>query len=545
MTDTFTQLNLHPQLVQTVTDLGYTAPTPIQSAVIPTMLTGQDIIGQAQTGTGKTAAFSLPIIQTLELDKKHVQCLVMAPTRELAIQVADAMAAYGRHGGVRVLSVYGGSSYTRQITRLKKGVDIVVGTPGRLLDLIKRRVLDLGRVSTVVLDEADEMLSMGFIEDIETILSNTPDARQTALFSATLPKAIRHLSSKYMKNPKSFAIGCKQLTLASVAQRYYVINESDKVAALSRLFEGDEITRALVFVRTRVGTGELVNELSLRGYSAEALNGDLNQDAREKVLTRFRNHQVKVLVATDVAARGLDIDDISHVINYDLPQDPEVYVHRIGRTGRAGKTGVAVTLVTPNEKWRIKRIESYTKQNMTESKLPSATDIQSYRDAQLVENVMVWLRRGRCNREKEIVTELMTQGHDPIQIAATALKLARDKDKKFAIEAISEIKEQPKRTPLRAEYRNKRRNSNNRPSNSHEQGMVRLTLGTGKLHDLKINQIVGSLARHTDIPGNCLGKVCIQKNNTLVDVPKEFLSQVMAKIDNYRIGRHRITVEQA
>jgi len=368
MTNEFAQLGLHPQLVQTVTDHGYTTPTPIQSKIIPSMLAGHDVIGQAQTGTGKTAAFALPILQTLERDQRCVQALVLAPTRELAMQVAQATCEYGSSQGVRVLAVYGGQPYSRQISRLRQGVDIVVGTPGRLLDLIDKGELNLSCASTVVLDEADEMLSMGFIDDIEEILSKLPSERQTALFSATIPPNIRSLADKYMRSPQSITIKGKQLTVDTVDHRYCLVNKEDKLAVLTRLFEVENITSALIFVSTRVGTSDLVNELMGRGFPAEALNGDLSQQTRERVLNRFRRNQSTVLVATDVAARGLDIDDISHVFNYDLPMDPELYVHRVGRTGRAGKTGIAISLLTTKEIWRLRRIEGFTKQTITRRK---------------------------------------------------------------------------------------------------------------------------------------------------------------------------------
>ncbi|MFC2028166.1 DEAD/DEAH box helicase, partial [Chloroflexota bacterium] len=309
MTDEFDQLGLHPQLVQTVANLGYTTPTPIQSEVIPLMLAGHDVIGQAQTGTGKTAAFALPVLHSLERNQRCVQALVLAPTRELANQVAQATSEYGSCQKVRVLAVYGGQPYGRQISRLRQGVDVVVGTPGRLLDLIEKRELDLSCVSTVVLDEADEMLSMGFIEDIKEILSKTPSVRQTALFSATIPPEIRNLADKYMNSPQSVTIKSKQLTVDTVDHQYCLVNKEDKLAVLTRIFEVEDITSALIFANTRVGTSDLVNELMGRGFPAEALNGDLNQQTREQVLNRFRSNQSTVLVATDVAARGLDIDD--------------------------------------------------------------------------------------------------------------------------------------------------------------------------------------------------------------------------------------------
>ena len=361
MTTAFSHLGLHPELVQAVEALGFTTPTPIQSAMIPVMLEGHDVIGQAQTGTGKTAAFALPILHRLEPGGRAVQSLVLVPTRELAVQVAKAMHDFGRERGIRVLPVYGGEPYGRQISRLNKGVDVVVGTPGRLLDLIQREALDLSEVETVVLDEADEMLSMGFIEDIESILSATPAERQTALLSATVPPEIRRLADRYLRQPQSVAIEREQVTVSAIEQRHYLVYETDKLAALTRLFEVEPITSALIFVRTRAGTGELAAELSTRGFPAEALSGELEQEERERVMNRFRRNLIKVLVATDVAARGLDIDHISHVFNFDLPEDPEVYVHRIGRTGRAGKSGTALSLVTPNERWRLGRIEGFIK----------------------------------------------------------------------------------------------------------------------------------------------------------------------------------------
>ncbi|MFH0726473.1 MAG: DEAD/DEAH box helicase [Pseudomonadota bacterium] len=549
MTEGFTKLELHPTLVRTVAELGYTEPTPIQSAIIPAMLARRDVIGQAQTGTGKTAAFSLPILQNLETGQNHVQSLVLAPTRELAIQVAEAMHQYGRHLGVRVLAVYGGQPYGRQVSRLKKGVEVVVGTPGRLLDLIRQTALNIGQVSSVVLDEADEMLSMGFVEDIEAILETTPAERQTALFSATLPQRIRRLAGRYMRDPQSFTVGPKEVTVAALEQRYYLVNEADKLAALTRLIEAEQVSSALIFAQTRLGTGELVNALSVRGIPAEALNGDLSQDAREKVLDRFRKNQIKVLVATDVAARGLDIDDISHVFNFDLPRDPEIYVHRVGRTGRAGKTGIAISLLAPADRWRLSRIETFTKQKMKKFDLPTVEDIQQRRDAQLLEQVEVWLRRGRCNREREIVSTLVENGHDPLQIAAIALKIARGEDKKRPIAQVSEVQE-----PVQEEYRRvggRRGGKRNgdapqmQARTSHERGMVRLTLSLGKSDGTQVNNIVGTLSHYADIPGNAIGRISIQDRHTLVDVPERFVEKVLAKTGDYRIGKQRIEVRLA
>jgi ATP-dependent RNA helicase DeaD len=561
MTNPFLQLNLHPQLVQAVTDRGYETPTPIQSAVIPLMLDGQDVIGQAQTGTGKTAAFALPLLQTLTPDHRHVQGLVLAPTRELALQVADAITAYGRHQDVRVLAVYGGQPYGIQIRQLKRGVDIVVGTPGRLLDLIRQNVLKLNAVQSVVLDEADEMLSMGFIEDIETILAEIPTSRQTALFSATVPPAIRRLAERFMDNPETVSIERKQRTVAAIEQRYYLVNESDKLAALTRLFEVEDITSALIFARTRIGTGTLANELSVRGFPAEALNGDLSQDARERVLNRFQTGKIKVLVATDIAARGLDIDDISHVFNFDLPQFPEVFVHRVGRTGRAGRTGIAITLVTPKEQWRLRKIESYTRQQITRATLPSVEDIETRRREQLLGRITVWLNRGRCGKEREMVAQLAQAGYDPMEIAAAALKLAQSEDKQRPIAPVREV-----RMTRSSNRRDDRRNNSSRgtrrngqPSGrsfrdkgrdkgrdkDRDKDMVRLTMNAGKTHGVRPNDVVGTIAYHADIPGRTIGAIRIRDEHTLVDVPEQYVDQVLAKADRYQIHRRSVNIERA
>lgn len=569
MTTTFADLKLHPQLVQAVTELGYTEPTPIQAGVIPLMLQGHDIIGQAQTGTGKTAAFALPLLQTLTPGGKHAQSLVLAPTRELAMQVAQAVYEYGGHMGVRVLAIYGGQPYHKQIRRLQKGVDVVVGTPGRVLDLINQKALKLHSVQTLVLDEADEMLSMGFIEDIETVMEALPESHQTTLFSATLPKPIRRLADRYLHEPKSITIERKQLTVDTIEQRYYMVNQRDKLAALMRLFEVEPITMALIFARTRIGTGELANELTVRGFPAEALSGDLSQEAREHVMRRFRQNQIKVLVATDVAARGLDVDDISHVFNYDLPLDSEVYVHRIGRTGRAGRTGVAISLVTPQERGRLRRIERFARVKLTETVLPTIEDIKAHREAKVLENMMVWLRRGRCAREKEMIMKFVDEGHDPIMLAAAALKLARAEEKQRPIAKIGEVVDKPQaRDRGRDRKRGKRdrgrdgdrrngdrRNGDRRNGDgkekgrmsgrrSHEKGMVRLSLDVGKAHGIRVNDVVGSIAYHANIPGRVIGAIHIKEKRTLVDIPHDIVDQVLNH-PNFPIRQHPVTITKA
>jgi len=560
MTTEFTSLNLRPELEQAIVELGYVTPTAIQAGMIPLMLTGVDVIGQAQTGTGKTAAFALPILHNY-IPQRQPQALILAPTRELAVQVAAAMEQYGKHLKLHVLAVYGGQPYGPQVNQLKRGVDIVVGTPGRIIDLMARKVLDLSMIKSVVLDEADEMLNMGFIEPVEEILSATPALRQTALFSATLPVRIRALADRFMRDPQSVIIKQPTMTLTGTEQRYYLVHEGDKLAALTNLFEIEPITSALIFVRTRIETGQLAGQLSARGFPAEALNGDLEQNAREQILGRFRSGQIKVLVATDVAARGLDIDDISHVFNYHLPDDAEVYVHRIGRTGRAGKTGIAISLFAPREKRRLREIEHMTKQALTLGKLPTATDILQRRENQLLEQMKIWLGRGRYQRERELVARLVEDGNDPLEIAAAALKLSRADEKQRPVANVTDVvvsesrsyrssdrefvrgkpQDKDNRRGAREVGRRSERDSGNRHA-SHEAGMVRLKLNKGKENGVRPNDIVGTIAHHADIPGNVIGKIRIEDKYTYVDVPDELVEKVLKHNGNYRIGKDKFTL---
>ena len=449
MTEAFATLGLCPALVQTVTALGYTQPTPIQASAIPELLVGRDVLGQAQTGTGKTAAFALPMLQLLEMQGMGVQGLVLAPTRELAIQVAEAIYRYGHHLGGRVLPVYGGQAYARQQQRLAKGVPIVVGTPGRTLDLLRQGALDLGAVRYLVLDEADAMLQMGFIEDVEALLSATPSTRQTALFSATLPPAIRHLATRYMRDPLTVAID-EARTVPQTTQRYYLLQESAKVAALTLLLEAEEIKSALIFTRTRVGAAELAETLVARGYPAEALHGDLSQAARETVLGRFRNARVTLLVSTDVGARGLDIAEVSHVVNFDMPFDVTDYVHRIGRTGRAGRPGLALTLVTPSERQRLRAIEMFTKQPLVRTTLPSPAAVEAQRDARFKRRLDAILAESHLTRELMLVKELAAgTDADVARIAAAAIRLARAPEQQRPLAVVREPSAFPGRTPPR------------------------------------------------------------------------------------------------
>lgn len=535
----FAQLELNEQLIQAVQDMGYEKPTPVQTQVIPLLLAGEDVFAQSQTGTGKTAAFALPILNNLKPGQARVQCLVLSPTRELAIQVAGAFHDFGKSTGFSVLPVYGGQAYARQINRLKRGVDIVVGTPGRLLDLIRKQELDLSAVKIVILDEADEMLSMGFIEDIQSILDKVPDTRQTALFSATLPQAIQQLASRYMHDPHTIKITDKHMTVDKIEQRYYLVSNNQKFAALTRIFEMEDVERALVFASTKISTEQLASKLSSRGFQAEVINGNLDQDARIRVLNRFKQNQLQVLVATDVAARGLDIEDISHVFNYDLPREVEGYVHRIGRTGRAGKAGIAITFVSPKELWFLNRIEKFTKQEIIKAEIPSEEEILQHRESSLLERVRIWLKRDRCSKEKELITALVAEGYDPIDLAAVALKMSRADEKQRPIETVQ---------PVAAKSRSKKVKNNTsktRSSMPHEEGMVRIVVNSGHKHGINPSEIVGSIARFSNIPGRSIGKILIEDTHSFVDIEAQYVEKVLAQTGQIRMKKDQVTFKRA
>ncbi len=370
----FTELNLSDAILAAIEKAGFETPSPIQEQTIPLALEGKDVIGQAQTGTGKTAAFGLPTLNKIDVENPAIQALVIAPTRELAVQSQEELFRFGREKGVKVRSVYGGSSIEKQIKALKSGAHIVVGTPGRLLDLIKRKALKLNGIETLILDEADEMLNMGFLEDIESIISRVPESRQTLLFSATMPDAIKRIGVQFMKDPEHVKIAAKELTTDLVDQYYIRIKENEKFDTMTRLMDVDQPELSIVFGRTKRRVDELTRGLKLRGYRAEGIHGDLDQGKRLRVLRDFKNDNLDILVATDVAARGLDISGVTHVYNYDIPQDPESYVHRIGRTGRAGKSGLSITFVSPNEMGYLKIIEDLTKKRMKGMKPATAEE---------------------------------------------------------------------------------------------------------------------------------------------------------------------------
>src|SRR6187431_3426323 len=397
---TFADLGLDPRVLQAVQDVGYETPSPIQAATIPPLLAGRDVLGVAQTGTGKTAAFALPILSRLDLSQKKPQALVLAPTRELALQVCEAFERYSAHlRGVHVLPVYGGQGYGTQLSALRRGVHVVVGTPGRIMDHLEKGTLDLTQLKYLVLDEADEMLKMGFAEDVETILKDTPETKQIALFSATMPAQIRRISGKYLHDPEEITVKSKTTTSATTTQRYLIVSYPQKIDALTRILEVENFEGMIVFVRTKNETEMLAEKLRARGFSAAAINGDVAQAQRERTVNQLKSGKLDILVATDVAARGLDVERISHVVNYDIPTDTESYVHRIGRTGRAGRKGDAISFITPRERYLLKHIEKATRQPLTQMQLPSVDDVNATRLARFDDQITEALTRtGRIER---------------------------------------------------------------------------------------------------------------------------------------------------
>ena len=550
----FSDLGLQDEYLQAVERLGYTCPTPIQVETIPLMLGGRDVLAQSQTGTGKTAAFMLPLLQRLGGPTGTPRALVLAPTRELARQVADAAEGLSRGTGIRVLPVYGGQSYEIQIMALKRGVDVLVGTPGRLLDFIRQDRLDLSRVEMLVLDEADEMLEMGFIDDVELILAELPEVRQVALFSATLPAQIQKLAAKYMREAARVSINPKQVTVAETEQRFYRVREESKLTALCCLLETDEVTSGLIFTRTKARAQDLADELLRRGFSADSLHGDLNQARRELVLNRFRSGSVTLMVATDVAARGLDITDVSHVFNYDMPADAEDYVHRIGRTGRAGKKGIAITLLTPRERSRMNQIQAYTRQPVSEMPMPGAAEVQQKRDERLIEQVNGQLLAGMNHAEKLLLEKMTANGFTINEVAVGLIRLLRANSQEvpvkelLALNSVVEEKAQGvERNPGgKRPAKGERGTASPRGEAVVEPGMVRLWMSLGNRSGLRPGDIVGAIAGESGIPGKAIGEISIQPNYTLVDVAETHVKSVLKSSKRaYRIKGRPVHIRLA
>ena len=409
VTITFSDLNLPAPLLQAVTDQGYEQPSPIQAESIPALLDGRDLLGQAQTGTGKTAAFALPLLASIDPNNRAPQLLILAPTRELAIQVAEACQQYAKHlKGVNVVPIYGGQSYTIQLKQLSRGAQVVVGTPGRVMDHMRRKTLSLDALKALVLDEADEMLRMGFIDDVKWVLEQSPPDRQIALFSATMPREVKRVADQHLQDPVHIKIASKTATGANISQRYWIVRGSHKLDAITRILENEETAGVIVFVRTKNATVELSDKLSARGFRSEALNGDIVQANREKIIDRLRSGKLDILVATDVVARGLDVERISHVINYDVPHDTESYIHRIGRTGRAGRSGKAILFVAPREKRMLFSIERATKQPIEPMELPSIADINKSRVERFKETIVETISAQNLDFFSQLITSSLS-----------------------------------------------------------------------------------------------------------------------------------------
>lgn len=538
---TFAELGLSDALVSTLSGLGYDEPTPIQAQAIPLLLAGRDVIAQAQTGTGKTAAFALPMIERVT-DALVVQALVLAPTRELAVQVAEAIHRYGRHRSLHVLPIYGGQPIERQLRGLAQGTQVVVGTPGRVLDHLKRGSLRFDHLRMVVLDEADEMLDMGFAEELEAILQLTPTERQTALFSATLPPAVQNLTLRYTRQPVRVSIAAEQLTTPRIRQTYYEVLARDKLDALCRVLDAEMPQLAIVFCRTRQEADDIGERLQGRGYAAESLHGDLSQAARDRVMRRFREGQLDVLVATDVAARGLDIAEVSHVINYDVPTDPESYVHRIGRTGRAGREGVAITFITPRERRMLQIIERVTRIRIERCQMPTLADVAARRRSALFDQLRAAMADPGLAGYTTLVDELAGTG-DLRTVAAAALKLLLNEDQTDQVDTITRLDPPPAERPQRERSERSARSPRTKAdarSERTERTMVRLQINLGRNDQIRPADIVGAIANESGLPGRSIGEIEIRARTSVVEVPRRAAQQVLQALNRTTLRGQRV-----
>ncbi|KAA3616706.1 MAG: ATP-dependent helicase [Calditrichaeota bacterium] len=540
----FADLNLSAPVLKALDRAGYETPTPIQAKTIPVMLSGKDLVGQAQTGTGKTAAFACPLLTKIDLKKLHPQVLVLAPTRELAIQVAETFQRYAHNlKNFHVLPIYGGQGYSDQLRRLKRGVHVIVGTPGRVMDHMRRGSLKLDGLTCLVLDEADEMLRMGFIDDVEWILEQTPGERQIALFSATMPKAIRQIAQKYLKDPEEITIKVRTATADTINQRYWMVSGLHKLDALTRILEAETFDGVLIFVRTRSNTVELAEKLEARGYAAEALNGDIVQKQRERTVERLRKGKLNILVATDVAARGLDVDRISHVINYDIPYDTEAYIHRIGRTGRAGRSGEAILFVSPRERRMLRTIERATNQRIKLMELPSTDDINDNRIAKFKQQITDTLAVNDIGFFYQLVEQYRQEQNVPaIEVAAALAKLVQGDEPllltKSPKKKYRELPEDDSRAP-RSGPRRKREASHS------EEGMERFRISVGHMHDVKPGNIVGAIANEAGIDAEFIGRIDIFDDYSTVDLPSSMPSTILTILKRTRISGQQLNITPA
>ncbi len=542
--DSFADLGLSETLLKTLTEIGYETPSPIQAQCIPVLLDGHDLIGMAQTGTGKTAAFALPLMEQIDVKVAKPQALILTPTRELAIQVAEALQSYAKNlPGFHVLPIYGGQSYTIQLKQLSRGAHVIVGTPGRVMDHLERKTLNLDHLKTMVLDEADEMLRMGFIDDVEWILERTPEQHQTALFSATMPEQIRRVAQKYLVDPREIKIKSATATVAAIRQVYWQVSGMHKLDALTRILEVEEdFDAAIIFVRTKTATVELADKLNARGYAAAALNGDLNQQMRERVIEQLKSGALDIVIATDVAARGIDVPRVSHVVNYDIPYDTEAYVHRIGRTGRAGRTGNAILFVAPREIRMLRTIERATRQPIAPLTLPSRADVTNKRVADFKAKVAEVLNAEGLDFFANIVSQIaeeqdvgaeevaaalamMAQEGKPLQIAGEDPRPAPSFDRDDRRPTSFGDRERKPRFEDRGdkprfEDRGERPRREERPARSAPSGdMVRYRIDVGRDHGVQVKDIVGAIANEAGIESRFIGRIGLYDESSTIELP--------------------------
>jgi ATP-dependent RNA helicase DeaD len=575
---TFGDLDLIEPLQQALRNVGYEKPSPIQLQAIPHLLAGKDLLGVAQTGTGKTAAFALPLLSRIDLSKKKPQILVLAPTRELAIQVAEAFKTYAREmKGFQVLPIYGGQEYGTQLRQLDRGVHVVVGTPGRMMDHIRRGSLMLDSLQALVLDEADEMLRMGFIDDVEWILQQTPDNHQTALFSATMPAPIRSISQKYLKSPVEITIKQKTTTAATITQRYWQVGGHDKLDTLTRVLESEEFDGVIIFVRTKNATLEVAEKLQARGFAAEALNGDIAQNQREKTVTQLKNGMIDILVATDVAARGLDVERISHVINYDIPYDTESYVHRIGRTGRAGREGQAILFVTNREKNMLSSIEHATKQKIEKYQFPSMDVLNQRKIEQLFEKIDAE-RKKNLSEYIQILERYQTENDIPaIEIAAAFASISQGsktflikdmpkspverKEHSYESKDRSKDRDRNRERPVERGDRNDRGDRNKDRGNDRSERserapsrerfdrdsipMTKYKLGIGTSHGIQKGDIVGAIANEGGIDSKVMGRITLNEDHSYIELPEGMPKEVFKALQNVRVRGEALNITVA
>lgn len=520
----FQDLNIKKDILKGILELGYEVPTPIQAQAIPRLYAGEDIIGQAQTGTGKTAAFGIPMLEKINPQQKAPQVLILAPTRELSMQVADEIRKFSKYlSGAKSVAIYGGQPIDRQIKALKQGVNIVVGTPGRILDHIRRKTLRLDQIVGLVLDEADQMLDMGFSDDIEAILQETPDERQTVMFSATMPKEIEEIAKKYMKNPKKVKVVHKELTVPKISQYYFEVRPHEKLDALCRILDMENSELGIIFCRTKKGVDELVENLQSRGYSVEGIHGDLKQSQRDRVMKKFRDGTLDLMIATDVAARGIDVDDVALVVNYDVPEDFEYYVHRIGRTGRAGREGLAYTLVTGKQLRTLKALETYIKGKIKRKPIPTINDIVEKKKELIGKEIIGNIEKGGLSEYAAIV-ENLSEEYNSIDVAAALLKMIMSQNETDAFETAQNITDKKAKA---------------------EGSMVRMFVNIGKKHGAKPGDILGAISGESGISGDLVGVIEMYDKFTFVEVPEHIADRVLDSMNRNRIKGRKINMEPA